>query len=501
MATRFLTNHLRRYSTALNPFEEIPGPPGKGFPILGHSHLLLKKPHKFGKAWENVRALKKQYLREGDKMLRMHSPLFNPPHGNILFIFDPQLYQEMLTHEGKYPCRGPGFDPFIMMRKMRKDIYSETVGVLMEEGEKWHEMRSKVQQDLMRPKSAHFYIDEIQKVSDDFIEFIRQKRTHDNNIDNFLPDLYRYTFESICCISLDTRLGCLQLNMDPEIAKVFKASNDFLASFPEFTSGVPTWKFLPPRWNKTFRTAQGNLDILLDFSKIQVEDAIKRINKKANEESDNDLSLLERMILRNGPESTFPIVMAIDLIFAGIDTTGNSLGLLLYHLAQNPEKQDKLREEFKSIGSNLTVKDLDKMKYFKGCLQESFRLTPTLAINGRVIPEDIELDGYHIPAKTACWHYHQLFGEDPEMFPEPKKFKPERWIENKKDIHPMAVRSFSRGPRMCIGKRFAELELQIATHRIISNFEVKWRGKDNMGVTQVLINVPDHQLDFQFNDV
>jgi len=52
-------------------------------------------------------------------------------------------------------------------------------------------------------------------------------------------------------------------------------------------------------------------------------------------------------------------------------------------------------------------------------------------------------------------------GRDPKMFPDPEKFIPERWIECKNEIHPFAVRNFSHGPRMCIGKRFAELEIQV----------------------------------------
>ena len=50
------------------------------------------------------------------------------------------------------------------------------------------------------------------------------------------------------------------------------------------------------------------------------------------------------MILRNGPESTYPLVTAMDLLFAGIDTTGNTMGFLMYNLAANPVKQEKLRK-------------------------------------------------------------------------------------------------------------------------------------------------------------
>lgn len=80
------------------------------------------------------------------------------------------------------------------------------------------------------------------------------------------------------------------------------------------------------------------------------------------------MSVLEKMILRNGPQSPIPLVTAIDMIFAGIDTTGNTLASLLYHLANNPEKQEKLRLEYAE------KKQLsDTFPYFQACLQESLR--------------------------------------------------------------------------------------------------------------------------------
>ena len=83
----------------------------------------------------------------------------------------------------------------------------------------------------------------------------------------------------------------------------------------------PTWKFLPPRWNKTFRNAQADTDILLNFGKKKVDEATKRIFD-GNIQDSHEMSVLQKLILRNGPNSSYPLVTAIDMIFAGIDTTG-----------------------------------------------------------------------------------------------------------------------------------------------------------------------------------
>ena len=83
----------------------------------------------------------------------------------------------------------------------------------------------------------------------------------------------------------------------------------------------PSWKFLPvPTWNKTFSKATNDFNVMLDFIRVRVQDAIKQIEETGYSESDQDKSVLEKMITRNGKDSLIPLVTAIDLIAAGIDT-------------------------------------------------------------------------------------------------------------------------------------------------------------------------------------
>ena len=91
-----------------------------------------------------------------------------------------------------------------------------------------------------------------------------------------------------------------------------------------------------------------------------------------------------------------------------------------------------------------------------------------------------------------------LYQLDERFFSNPTRFIPERWIENKNDIDPFANRSFGVGPRMCIGKRFAELELQVAIHQIMNNYSVKWARSEPLDCHQELVSVPDQSLDLQF---
>ena len=70
-------------------------------------------------------------------------------------------------------------------------------------------------------------------------------------------------------------------------------------------------------------------------------------------------------------------------IYSEVLATGNTLGFLVYHLATNPEKQEKLRKECQSVGKKLNVKSLNELRYLKACIQETNRLTPTNAMFAR----------------------------------------------------------------------------------------------------------------------
>ena len=109
-------------------------------------------------------------------------------------------------------------------------------------------------------------------------------------------------------------------------------------------------------------------------------DLLAKHIEKAKESIDTeDESVLAKLIEKHGKDSKIPVVMAMDALGAGIDTTGNSAALLLYHLATNQDKQELLNQEIISVlgkDGSLSSSSLAKMRYLKACQQESARLLP-----------------------------------------------------------------------------------------------------------------------------
>ncbi len=97
--------------------------------------------------------------------------------------------------------------------------------------------------------------------------------------------------------------------------------------------------------------------------------------------------------------------IVIDLLIAGFDTTAKMLHYVIYELGRHPCVQEKLYAEIKTNindGNNDEVnrEKLDKMQYLKLVLKEAMRTHTLLPVNGRVLDDDLVLNGYRLPKGT-----------------------------------------------------------------------------------------------------
>merc|ERR1711915_326922 len=210
-----------------------------------------------------------------------------------------------------------------------------------------------------------------------------------------------------------------------------------------------------------------------------------------------DESILAKLVRKHGKDSKVPLLMAIDAIGAGIDTTGNQASFLLYHLAKHPEVQEKLYDEIQACiakDGSLTADSLMKMKYLKACQQESQRLLPVTSGVTRETQVEMVLGGYQIPSGTKVLIHSSSNCE--ERFPNSDKFVPERWLRGHSDqhtAHPFSHIPFGHGPRACIGQRFAKLELYVLMVKMIQRFHLEHQGED-VGVQVGLVGRPDRDV-------
>jgi len=164
-------------------------------------------------------------------------------------------------------------------------------------------------------------------------------------------------------------------------------------------------------------------------------------------------------------------------MFAGHDTTSSAIGFTCYCLGKFPHIQQKLYEELVSIygtePNNLTIKDLAKSEYLDMVVKESLRMFPPVSTYSRFLNEDLKLPSYVIPAGASVIVHAYTLHRNPEIYPKPDEFIPERFSkEASAERHPFAFVPFSAGPRNCIGQKYAMLELKLTIIDIVTNFEL-----------------------------
>nr|BAI77926.1 cytochrome P450 [Culex quinquefasciatus] len=162
---------------------------------------------------------------------------------------------------------------------------------------------------------------------------------------------------------------------------------------------------------------------------------------------------------------------------AGFETSSSTMTFCLYELALNPDVQYRLRKEIKEAlkegGGNLTYEALMKMDYLDRVVSETLRKHPPLDNTFRTNEVDYVIPGtnYTIPAGTFVQIPIYAIQQDPDNFPEPDKFDPDRFLpEAVKSRHPYAYIPFGEGPRICIGMRFGLMQAKLGLATLLANF-------------------------------
>ncbi|PVD38392.1 hypothetical protein C0Q70_01006 [Pomacea canaliculata] len=174
------------------------------------------------------------------------------------------------------------------------------------------------------------------------------------------------------------------------------------------------------------------------------------------------------------------IAQATVFFVAGYETTAATLQSLAYNLALYPDVQEKIVREFEEqLGDELpTYEDVTKLKYLHSAIMETLRMYPPLNSVNRMASEEVTIKGITIPKGAGVMIPIANVMKDPEYFPEPDKFDPERFYEG--SVNPVSFLAFGYGPRLCIGMRLALLEMKIAMVHVLR--KVKFVKTDDLQV-------------------
>ena len=171
------------------------------------------------------------------------------------------------------------------------------------------------------------------------------------------------------------------------------------------------------------------------------------------------------------------IAQAFVFFIAGFETTASTLSFCSYELALNQDVQDKLCEEIKKIEEekeSIDYETLSKLPYLDAVVSETLRKYPPVARLNRVAAQKHQLGDTGITLNKGSVVNILVYAihHNEEYYPEPEKFKPERFLpENRDLIKPYTYLPFGIGPRNCIGMRFGLLEAKLALAKIITKYK------------------------------
>ncbi len=237
---------------------------------------------------------------------------------------------------------------------------------------------------------------------------------------------------------------------------------------------LPSWAFKVVEawdvWWNASKEVEHSLARVDDFVAGVVSEADAAIKASEADEktlsSGHPLTSYPARLLQAGFTPSETRAQCKDLIFAGSDSTGMNLATILFLLVKDPECHKKVREEV--LASKPSFDDLQSLPYLRGVVKEGLRLSMA---NPSRLPRVVPPGGWmfketHFPGGTeiSCTPYSLHL--NPEVFPEPNTFKPERWLEPSEEMTRDAI-PFGLGSRQCIARNLATVELFCAVARIV----------------------------------
>lgn len=315
------------------------------------------------------------------------------------------------------------------------------------------------------------------------------------------------SFESIAVVALDKEMGLIRnSSSNPEAKELFENLQDFTKAFYDLGVKPSIYKYIK---TPTYKRFEKSMDTIFDICHKYTNEALQRLDKQNNETSEGN-SVLEKLLKI---DKKIAMIMAIDMLFGGVEVTSSVLSAVILCLAINPEKQEKLRQEIlTTIGKSekFSLENTKNLPYLRACIKEALRLYPVVFGNSRTTGMDLGLSGYQIPENTNVLLASNLLLQNESSFPKPKEYIPERWLRSNnfeddkmsaKNISPFTFLPFGFGPRSCVGKRIVDLEMEITMANLVRNFEIEFNYPSENAFKSYFVNMPVVPLKFKFSDL
>lgn len=255
---------------------------------------------------------------------------------------------------------------------------------------------------------------------------------------------------------------------DDEVDELAEAAHALNLWFKPTSWALPKWVPTPAR-RKFHRGSD------------QLRDRARALLADTGDDPTEDSLLATLAALRDDPDSAFDQSEVLDqivgMLFAGHETTALAMTYALHQISSHPDVAAQFHTKIDDvIDGPPSLADLQELEYLEQVIDETLRLYPPVHAIPRVTTEPVEIDRYTIPSNAqvllSVWSIHR----DSRFYDDPLTFDPDRWKQTTPREQEHAFVPFGAGPRICIGRHFARLEMKAVLTAIGRQYQLDAEG-------------------------
>ncbi|KAG7389907.1 hypothetical protein PHYBOEH_007195 [Phytophthora boehmeriae] len=479
-------------STVSESAKPVPYLPG-ALPLLGHTVLMARNLDNF-QDW----LVEQSVARNGEPFV-----LKQPGKNDWLFSARPQDFEQILkVHFGTF-IKGP------QVRELLDDFMGENIVII--NGDRWKFQR-KALVNLFTARALRDHMTPIVQKCALAMQRVFAQAAEQGEVLDVHHIMGRFTLEAFAEIEFGSKLGLLEAGGEHAFETAIDDANHI--SLERFA--VPMWVWKLKRWLNvgSERRLRENMAVITSFVMDNISSALERrklrLEAKARGEplepvAKDIVSILLDSDEVNGqqvlPSDVFNISLAG--VLAGKDTTGDAMSWMMHLLHENPRVERKLREILLTEVPNLakaknyipSMEELDTIPYLEATIRESLRLKPPApCVTQHCTQDTVFPDGTFIRKGTDTTMLYHASALLPSVWgPDAAEFKPERFLDDNDkliELPPLKFIAFSAGPRKCVGRKLAMIEMKIVIACLVGRFHlVQTPGQDIRGTMGISLGM------------
>ncbi|KAJ6834912.1 putative cytochrome P450 94B3-like [Iris pallida] len=358
-------------------------------------------------------------------------------------------------------------------------------GIINSDGDHWRTQRKLASPGFNTKTIRTFLLDAVRsEVADRLLPFLSAAAAGAESAVVDLQDvLERFAFDNVCKVAFDVDPGRLS-------SRGGSGEGDAFACSYEAATAIVVGRFKTPRLLWSLRRLLGlgreralkrELAVLKDF-------AAKVVNEKRRDHAigtGGGRDLLSMVMAEGDFSDEFLRDLVLNYVLAGRDTTSSAMSWFFWLVSSRPEVGRRIVGETESVrarhgssaGSMFTLEELREMSYLHAALSEAMRLYPPVALETRDCAEgDVLPDGTEVGKGVIVMHSPYAMGRMESIWGEDcGEFRPERWLDADGVFQPRSPYEypvFHGGPRMCLGKDMAYIQMKAVVASVMERFVV-----------------------------